>query len=48
MYHGLQKEVLRDVLNPQNHGFVILHKADGCQQLYDDARAKRFVDQLLI
>lgn len=35
-----KKGMLRYAPKPQNNGFVILHKSEGCRQLWDDTSAK--------
>lgn len=41
---GLRKEVVQHIPNLQNIGFKVLHGADGCRQLYHDARMKGWIN----
>lgn len=45
MCRGLRKEVLRYVSNLWNNGFIISHRANGCWQPNNDARAKGSIDR---
>lgn len=39
------KKVSQYAPNLQSDSFVVLHRADGCRQLYDDARVKGSIDR---